>query len=239
LWSGLRRVAGVALILIVLGLLRGPADAGEQHFVYLPSVLRQEPEGLGLWGHVTEHGQGVSGVQVLLRHIVVGQGAVITHSTTSGDLGIFSFTGLPTVDGQTAYFEFRYVNTSDPTRVSIAFRPRPVAYTEGTMVEGGDLEIANLAQVTPSDGATVTLPASFTWTPNGVSTNYTLWISCAGTTRSVHPSNPDQYTLDSLPAGLSYDVECDWYVSATGPGTFYTRSYENVQVTFAESGTQR
>jgi hypothetical protein len=229
------------MVLLALSLMStpNPAGAGGEYPAYLPAILNQQPQGQGLWGHVTVHGQGVAGVQVLLRHIIVGQGAVITSSTTSGDFGIFSLTGLPSVNGQNSYYELRYVNGSDPSKVKLAQRPMPVPYSEGTTVEGGDLEIANLAQLAPPDGATVTFPATFTWAPNGVSSNYSLFVNCAGTTRSFSASDQDHYTLTSLPVDFSYGLACGWYVAATGPGIFYARSYDDKQVTFAAAGAER
>jgi hypothetical protein len=110
----------------------------------------------------------------------------------------------------------------------------------GTNVVGGSFDIANLPQLTPPDGASVTLPYTFGWSvQEGLpSDNYFIEIwNDDDWWNSEDLGYVSEYTLQSLPPELKNDTKYAWDVAVNSPDGSYCYSFDqDYDVTFS-SGT--
>ena len=90
------------------------------------------------------------------------------------------------------------------------------AYTAGQSVAGGDFDVADIALVSPTDGASVTLPANFCWTPRGIAgDNYRLVIWDVDEDKVALTDYLGEVpcaTLTGLPSSWPSGREYRWYV---------------------------
>lgn len=117
------------------------------------------------------------------------------------------------------------------------------AYTAGSAVEIGNFDIADIALVAPYDGATVSLPYTFQWTPRPAtpSDSYALAI--------YDPNDPNRYAYTSplgyvgsinvthLPPFVQPGVQYRWEVLAFSPDGGIGISLHARRVAFTNTGT--
>lgn len=153
------------------GLYRTPdvTTAIELIKVFLPAIFTQEPPpppppALGIFGQVTHSGNPAAGISLELRFYNGSAWSTLANTVTASD-GSFRFSDVPTLESNQAYY-VRYFNAAGtPGNLFLWATKTLETYTTGTDVEIGNFDIADLVLLTPSSGATVALPYTFTWTP--------------------------------------------------------------------------
>jgi hypothetical protein len=136
----------------------------------------------------------------------------------------------------------RYLNTPGTPGRLLGWQTWWIRHYSGCDLHAGDFDIADIALVSPGDGATVSLPRTFYWTPRPAtpSDDYEFDL--------YDPTDGDpwwwtdptlgyvgSYTLSSLPSGFSPWTEYAWEVWVYGPDG-YGISYEGRAVTFSNAG---
>ena len=101
-----------------------------------------------------------------------GSNWLMQAETTTAANGSYVFTGAPALAVGEIY-AVRYLNdpadpNPGPGYLWSWWGNRLAAYTPGTAAWGGDFDVADIPLVSPADGAAVTLPAQFCWTPRGL-----------------------------------------------------------------------
>lgn len=209
------------------------------HQVYLPLVLK--PCSTGICGRVTLNGSPAPYVYLQLRFFN-GSYWSTRASTYTDSNGNYAFTGVPSLStGQRYYVLYSNYGTSGRLR---AWGTRELtSYTAGTAVPIGDFDIADVPLVAPSDGATVSLPYTFQWTPRSATPtdSYSLAV--------YDPADLDPYAytaplgyvgsvmLTSLPPAFSPGVQYRWEVLVWSPDGGLGISYAARTITFSNIGS--
>jgi len=126
------------------------------------------PDGpVGIYGRVTQQGQPVEGVYLVLK-LYTGLGETTQGPPVRTDAGgNYLFTNLPALStGQEYYVLFEnnaHGNALATDRLAWWGSFSIFAYTEGERVGGGDFDIADVVLTAPADGATVDTPYTFIW----------------------------------------------------------------------------
>ncbi len=121
----------------------------------------------GIYGRVTQQGQPVEGVYLVLR-LYTGLGENTQGPPVRSDAGgNYLFTNLPGLrTGQEYYVLFEnnaHGNALATDRLAWWGSFSIFAYAEGERAWGGDFDIADVVLTAPGDGATVDTPYTFTW----------------------------------------------------------------------------
>jgi hypothetical protein len=141
-------------------------------------------------------------------------------TTTTGSDGRYNFTGVPGLAAGQIY-AVRYLNTPDNPNPGPGYLwswvgNRLAAYTAGTTLAGGDFDVADIPLVSPADGASVTLPATFCWTPRSVtSDNYSLMFYYPATDEVAatdYLGYVSCVTVTGLPSGWPSGATYQWWV---------------------------
>ncbi len=194
----------------------------------------------GIHGRITYQGVPIVGAPVSLQLYY----STIRTTTTQAD-GIYQFTDAPTLTSGQMY-SARYLNSTNPSFVARCAGRDLLSYTAGASVAGGDFDIANIPQMSPPNAATIALPYTFQWTrrPGVPSDSYILEIWNGDPSYDWWETPPlgyiSQYTLNSLPSGLSLGTPYWWDVAvdtrAAGGGFCYSFD-QNRTVTFSSGVT--
>jgi len=207
--------------------------------LFLPVVMKNFTPGVegGIHGRATENGSAAAAVSLDLRYYN-GSSWSTKASTTTGADGRYLFAGVPSLGSGQRYY-VRYWNTSGtPGRLSGWATWSISSYIAGTNLHAGDFDIADIALVSPPNGATVSLPRIFSWTPRFAtpSDDYEFDLF-DGEWWWTDPTlgYAGEYTLNSLPTGFYSGTEYWWEVCAYGPYG-YGWSYEARAVTFSDTG---
>jgi hypothetical protein len=117
----------------------------------------------------------------------------------------------------------RYLNTPDnpnpgPGHLWSWLGDRIATYTTGTAMPGGDFDVADIPLVSPTNGASVTLPAAFCWTPRSVlSDNYRLLLyypDADQTAATDYLGYVPCVNVTGLPSGWPSGTTYVWWVQA-------------------------
>jgi hypothetical protein len=196
----------------------------------------------GMHGWVTYHGNPISGVTINLMFFNGSSTSAIRSTTTKAD-GSYQLVNLPTlIPGQQYYASFS--NSASSDFVAACIGAIYSFYYAGTSMWGGDFDIANIPQISPPNGATITLPYTFQWTKrSGVpSDSYKLEIWSDNAWWNSDPLGfgyVSSYTMNTLPSGLSFGTSYHWDVAVqtqpiNGGGGSYCRSFDqNRTLTFS------
>jgi hypothetical protein len=229
-------------------LVSGPDGSGASHYfrdvTFAPSAsdtptptpTRTPTAPAGIFGTVTFRGTGAAGIELELRHWDGHEWSTASTGFTDGE-GRYSFTGLPSLGLNQAYYVRFRRGSLDDRYLSYWLAPLIGSYTAGDSVAGGDFDVANVELVSPAYGATVSLPATFAWQPRGIATDsYRLYLyDPYGETNWLSPDlgATDSFELTSLPTGFAYGNPYRWYIRVyNGPDSYGVTHYYR-QVTFA------
>ena len=184
-----------------------------------PTPTPTAPASGGIYGRVTYHGLAAPNLTLELSHWD-GEEWTTSDIRVTGADGRYSFPNAATL-GADEIYSVDYGNTpSQPN-------PGPgylwswsgnliAAYTAGQSVAGGDFDVADIALVSPTDGASVTLPANFCWTPRGIAgDNYRLAIWDVDEDKVALTDYLGEVpcaTLTGLPSSRPSGREYRWYV---------------------------
>lgn len=227
----------------------GRSDRGslERHFLphpepggstsALPDTTPSTSTGT-IFGRLTANSAPVAGQTLSLMRYSPDALEELVITTTTTITGYYQFNAVPG-DGQT-YFVMFGPNTANPAYVYIWSGPLVTDYSGGTQ-NGGELNIANTPLQTPPDGATVYLPAPFSWSVRSTSNDFywvyifdldsgsTLWSLPVGYESSLTVELSD---LDGVEFGKAYG----WFVytepASGNAGDGF--SFEKRRVTFSQ-----
>lgn len=152
-------------------------------------------------------------VELWLRFYDGANWSTRATTPTAAD-GCYSFTGVPSLGPDQLYY-VRYPNAEEnPSRLGAWYSYRLTDYVAGSTVPGGDFDIKNVALVSPAPGATVSLPAVFSWLRREISNDSYRWIlwDDAAQTGWITDFLGDvgSLTLNGLPGGAEYGKEYWW-----------------------------
>ncbi len=165
---------GLAVALALLGLgalwtLPGRARIaqadGLDHFVYLPLVARPLPP--GIHGRVTYLGEPAVGITVtLFLHSPEGRFPLPFRYTQTHTDGSYHFTDVPALAPYCSYHVgYQNGNPINPAHLAYWNMAPILRYEVGQRVSVADFDVADVRQLSPAAGVTVTFPVTFTWEP--------------------------------------------------------------------------
>jgi hypothetical protein len=248
-WSGVRAndlssgsattlAEGTTVLAHTAGITFTPA-----YTAYLPSIVNFQPQPLaGIYGRVTYQGAPIDNVEIRLllwTHYAGGwassSGDTLYTSAQAG--GHYQFTTARSLDSNQKY-TVKFQNTANDTRFLASWQSTSVyTYTAGQVLPGGDFEIAEMAYLSPANGANVGLPVTFQWQPRVGASTDTYLLELFKPNESLLFRTPrlgyiGSYTLNSLPTGFTTGVQYGWYVWIYGPGDSYGFTNQYGWVTF-------
>jgi len=218
------------------------AQANTFRRVFLPLLGKPgTPQSLGIYGTVKMNGAAISGVAVELRRDNWDSDTYTTIASTTTDAnGQFKFLSAPTLSQHQSYY-VRYFNNSTNSRLFLWNTKKLPYYAAGSSVNIGSFDIANITTTSPGNGATVSLPQTFTWNKRSASTSDNYFIRFYNSSGSLFfVSEPylgyaNSYQLSSgvlsqygFQAGVSYR----WDVSVFGTDFGFGFPYYYTAITF-------
>ena len=212
----------------------------DQHFAYLP--LLKKACSAGICGRVTVSANAAQDTPLELRFFDGAKWS--TRATTYTDeRGYYAFTGMPGLaPGQRYYVRF-YNNIGLPSRLWIWGTRVLTSYSAGSNIPIGDFDIADITLWTPGDGAMITLPFTFDWTPRYATPSDTYEFNLYDPTDGDPYFFTDPplgfvgtYVLKSLPPGFSSGVQYVWEIWVYSPDGGYGISYDAYKVWFSNAG---
>jgi hypothetical protein len=191
--------------------------------VYIPLVRSNDyqPQAI-LHGRLTQQGAAAAGEIVKLRLFNGSEWTVLATATTNGNGG-YAFGGLSAL-GAGQQYAVEYTNlTGTPGRLA-GWVSRPVpSYLQGADVGFSDFDLSDVPLVGPLDGANITLPATFSWSPRTASPGdlYALVVFEPGSDVPLYHGplqrNAGQFVLAALPSGVDWDIPYAWTIWVYGP----------------------
>ena len=157
---------------VLLGLLGREVRGGSMGAPVPPPPPPPPPAGGAIAGQVRFRGAPIGGVSLRLQRCVPDS-CITALATVTDSAGNYRFVGAPTLPPSNVYYvqydnDPQYGNTDDPARLVVWFSRDITAYAAGGSADGGSFDIANVELLTPPDEATVSLPATFTWSRRGI-----------------------------------------------------------------------
>ncbi len=205
------------------------------YHVYLPVAVKTQP---GIQGHVSLNGTPASGVPLDLR-LFNGSGWSTAITTTTNSEGYYVFENAASLQEGQAYYVLYLNKEGILGRLWTWGTADLTSYAAGSSANMGEFDIADIALVAPADGATVSLPDTFRWTPRPATPADTYKFRLYDL---VHPATSfitdpplgyvDSYTLNSLPSGFSSGTPYDWEVWVDSPdgGSGVSRELRQVKL---------
>ncbi len=191
---------------------------------------------MGINGRVTAGGAPAGGVGLELRWWNGAQWSTRSATTVTAD-GTYMFLGVPGLQSAEVYYVRYGPNSTDPQYVSVWYGPDITSWSGSGSLSGGDFDIGNVVLSGPQAGATVSLPATFSWQRRGIAGDDYRWLM-------FDPDSDDgwttdglgdvgSFTLHGLPEGAVNGHEYGWYVAVYAAADSYGVSFYHRRVTFA------
>jgi hypothetical protein len=206
-------------------------------YVFLPLITKPRE---GIHGLVTLNGNPLVGVFLELRFY---DGAVWSTlaTTTTGTDGYYAFLNMPGFGAGQKYYVLYSNPDGTPGRLWVWGTRELTSYSAGSPIAIGDFDIANIALVSPVDGATVSVPRTFQWTPRPAtptdSYEFNLYdFNDLDPYFFIEVGYVDNYTLNSLPEGFNVGNQYAWEIWVYSPDGGFGISYETRDVYFSNSG---
>ncbi|NJM41171.1 MAG: carboxypeptidase regulatory-like domain-containing protein [Anaerolineae bacterium] len=184
----------------------------------------------GISGKVTYKGAPISNIKVQLEscYFSLPCEAVLTTTTDINGLYVFPYAR----DDYLYSYRVTYRNGAaggnpDDPRYLLYWQSRnPDFYTYAARVSGGDFDIAEVELVSPSNNATVAVPATFTWKERLDGDKYQWFIDAVGDAfgqcDQQDPGTNTSFTFASLGCGGIFTIETGtphiWRVEVTREG---------------------
>jgi C1A family cysteine protease len=217
-----------------------PLASSDCSTAYVSLAMQNCRLGHTIHGRVTQNGTAASGVPVQLRLYDGFSSSTIATVNTRSD-GTYRFRDVPNLLQDQAYFVC-YVNTAGTPGRLWAWYTGWIRHYTGCNLHAGDFDIADIELVSPADGATVSLPRTFYWSPRPAtpSDDYELDLYDPVDYDPLWYTYPTlgyvgSYTLNSLPSGFSPWTEYSWEIWVYGPGGVGI-SYDFRDVIFSNAG---
>ncbi len=214
----------------------GAVDLGQ-----MPLAAQDHPNAGAITGRLVANGTGVASASVVLRSYNSSSETTVSTTTTDGN-GNYSFANPPTPASGSTYYVRYGPNQDTPAYVFIWFGPDIPSYTAGQVLDAGTINIATVPLVSPSPGATVSIPATFTWTKRTTTDWYRLGLFAADTGSGwLMPTVQynDSYTLQSVAplTGFQFNKDYIWTVRVydSTDTSSYGEAFEDRHVTFTQA----
>lgn len=236
------------------------AQIGTQGKLYLPVVTRirstapptptptqTPPPDQGINGQVTFYGAASPGIKLELRYYNGSGWSTLANGYTN-QAGVYNFTGLPSLQADQKYY-LRYVNTATSPNPGAGYLyswyTAPLtSYSAGTSAAGGNFDVGDIPLVSPDDGASLNLPATFCWTPRNIPGD-TYWVVFYNpvlqkTASTDYLGAVSCVNITSLPSTWSSGTALSWYVGVAQESNKdnYGYCYGERQVTLYWSASQ-
>lgn len=210
--------------------------------IYLPLVLNSHGTASNVFqGTVTDNGSPVAGIELLLRYYDGSAWSDYATTTTSSS-GNYQFTDLPNLDADQQFYVRWYNNHSNSNWLSTWACWTITSSTTDPDAYRCNFDLDNIDLLSPSHGATVSLPHTFTWRTRGITTDdYELELADMSDYNPYWWTSPlgyvGSYTLSSLPDGFTLGQQYGWWMWVYGPDG-YGISYYYRDVTFSNVGNR-
>ena len=237
------RLALTALVTCALVAATTPAAAGPGRpsgsvFVYLPLIHGPI---FGITGSVTNNGQPAAnaGDVKLVRCNPQCNGGSIINTVQTDNLGKYLFVGVPSLLINQKYQVIYVGNSNGYLNWST---PEVTSYISNTLITMPTFDIAGINHVTPADGASVTLPYEFQWTPRPATPqdHYSVTFSSDVQFNGSDVGHAGSYTLPSLPLNAPFGPTHSYFwkvsVAWTDGSTGYQFLVDASRVYFNNSG---
>jgi hypothetical protein len=204
--------------------------------VFLPQVLNKYNTNT-IYGHVTDDGDPAVNISLeLWRSSGVTASRLITVTTNlSGD---YTFQGIPALGLDQTYW-VQYSNITHPTRLWRWYTRELTSFPDGSMVNIGNFDIADVPLVAPSDREKIVVPYNFQWMPRPATPTDSYLVNIYPYAPNQPFSSPPQdtgsYNLSSKPANIQYCNPFFWEVEVRSPDGGYGLSYDYFLSTFHQS----
>jgi len=198
-------------------------DDGLDHFVFFPLVARSLPP--GIHGRVTCQGEAATGVTVtLFLHDTESRYPTAFRYTQTQADGDYHFTDVaplpPCCAYHVGYQNGKAGNPLNPAHLMVWNAPTIPSYEVGQSVSVADFDVADVRQLSPTAGVTVTSPVSFTWEPRLVTPQdrYYCGVFMPGYMYGQgevywRPASADGVCVWEAPdAGFDYNADYEWYL---------------------------
>jgi hypothetical protein len=203
---------------------------------FLPLVTKDYAP-ISIYGYAKVTGIGQAGVDLSLD-IYNGSEWSTVDTTTTGAGGLFNFTPVKILNPGELY-QVTYENPGDPRRLWSWYTRELSSTPPGSKINIGEFDLANIPLLSPADGAQVSLPHTFRWTPRPAtisdSYEWDLYNDYVWWWTDPLLGYVGQYTLNSLPSGFS-PGDYYWEVWVYAPDGGYGISYDLYAVTITNSG---
>jgi hypothetical protein len=194
--------------------------------VFIPLIQRPAspptPPINGIRGQVTVAGKGTPGIPLELRFFNGGSWSTISNTLSSTN-GEFIFLDMPGLK-ENQYYYVHYQNESEtPGRLSAWLTRMFTNFTRDDTVGLSDFDLLDVPLVSPANGATVSLPKTFKWTPRERTRleMYSLVLFDPVDGDPAYLSLPfrdvDGLTLNYLPPGFSPGIPYGWTTWVVSP----------------------
>lgn len=203
-------------------------DGGYGYTFYYQIKFKNNPNCFGIRGTVTQNGAAASGIYLQLRYFNNDDDSYSTRSEfTTGLDGVYKFVNVPTInDGDRYYIRFLgQYNDGDSNHMLSFWGTQQIEnYTQNSDSAIGDFDIDDIDLGFPTDGSSITLPYTFTWSLRDSSPgdNYHLAIEDSATSNPwwlVKQGYHNSFSLNCLYFGMQTNYLYKWWIDINSPGT--------------------
>ena len=214
--------------------------------MYLPVIKNPVvvPVTQGIQGSVTLNGIPIANILLDLAFYNGASWSAIATTATNAE-GIYLFENPPSLGGGQMYSVIYQNTEATPGRLWIWATQALSSYSAGTSVEMGNFDIAEIALVSPPNGAYIGLPFTFHWAPRLAtptdSYEFNLYDLDDGFPYYYSPmlGHAGSYTLTGLPGGFVMDYPYVWEIWVYSPNGGIGISYEARYVVFLSGQFQQ
>ncbi|HSQ18140.1 MAG TPA: VCBS domain-containing protein [Anaerolineales bacterium] len=202
---------------------------------YMP-IMVAPPD---LYGFVTENGNPVAGVPIVLRFYDGASWSTLATSWTDAH-GQYVFNNLASLTAGQVYYA-RYTNETNPVRLYTWMTREVTSFTGSSSMNIGNFDIANIELLAPAPGAEVPLSCTFRWDARLASLGDSYEFNLFDPTDGVpyfYTAPPlgyvDSYTLYNLPSGFAFETDYVWDMWVYSPDGGTGISYWAYYVSFVD-----
>ncbi len=187
-------------------------------------------------GRVTYRGNAAYQIHLKLYFRNGTSWSVRSETTTATD-GSYLFGSVASLGSGQAYEVMYGLNSSDSRYLSAWYGPEITEFTSGSLVNGGDFDIADVTLLSPPHNSSLRLPVTFTWQRRGLAGDTYRWVLFDLANPAVgwitgDLGNAGSFTLTGLPSGAAYDHTYGWYVRVYNGAEGFGQSFYYGAVTF-------